>query len=283
MAEQQKGVYDPITDRVVTIEEANRLIAERQSQPNGSLGVSNPMNPNQSVGFNLPPVPEDAAADILKAFPQVAGFLAQLLPAGKGIGMAASVGIPAMTEVVRQMLSGEETDLSQAATQGAAGGFARVGGNALRLAGKGGKSLIKRSLNLGNTPFAYNEVAETVIPKLALSERASMTTKGVETARRRAAQTGAGGLEDLAEVLAKGRYDAENAPALSGGGLMTLITRFLDNPKQLAIGKQMASPLGLMNTDTTGAQGIEGIIRSLMALISSQRGDSETTRRRPPQ
>lgn len=283
MAEQQGQIYDPVLKRGVTIEEAQRLVAERSApQSNGAMTVANPMNQNQAVGFNLPPMPEPAATDALKMFPQLAGLIAQFTPVGR-TGYTGAMAVPAGIELIRQLASGEKADATKAATQGAMGAVAKFGGNTVQRVGKGGMDMIRRSLNLGDTPFAYNEVAEQVLPNLALKEGASMTKAGVETARKRAAATGSGSLQDLSEVLEKGRYDAANSPTLSGGGLMTLITRMLDNPRQLKIGQQMTEPFGLASTEKTIAPGVEGAIRALMALLSGQQGtpDTETRRRQP--
>jgi hypothetical protein len=286
MGDQQGLIYDPVTRKGVTPEEANRLIAERSKV--GKIGITNPaadpmadpFSQHDKVGFQMPPLEHEDAARILKAFPQMAALVAQFTAPGR-VGMGASVGIPAMIELVRQASSGEPLDATEAATQGAFGGASRLGGNVLRAVGKGGQNLVRRSLNLGKSPFAYNEVAEQMLPQMALDEGASMTKAGVDTVRKKAAATGLGGMQDLADVLEKGRYDAENAPALSGGGLMTLITRFLDNPRQLKIGQQMAQPLGIANTEKTIAPGVEGLMRSIAAWLSSQMDTGETRRRQP--
>lgn len=276
--DQQGQIYDPVSKRGVTVEEAQQLIAQRKG--GGTLSVANPMNPSQSVGVSLPPIDEQSAADILKAFPQIAGFLANLVPAGKG-AMATSIAAPAAVELVRQAFEGEDADMSKAATQGAMGGVARLGGGVFRAIGSGGKDMVKRSLNLGSTPFAYNETAEEMLPALALKERASMTKAGVDTVRKKAQNTGLGGLEDLTEVLSKGRFDAENAPLLSGGGIMSTIASWLNNPKQLKLGQAVAQPFGIVDTEKTVAPSVEAILRAVMASLSANQGQAETRRRQP--
>lgn len=289
MGEQQGRIYDPILKRGVTIEEAQRLIAQRATAQPGAtpagvappvMSVSNPMASGQSVGINLPPMDEQSVMDIAKTLPQLAGLVAQFTPVGR-TGYTGAMAVPAGIELIRQLASGEEPDATKAATQGAMGAVAKFGGNTIRRIGQSGMDIVRRSLNLGSGPFAYNEVAEQMLPKLAVQEGASMTKAGVETARKRAADTGLGGLQDLADTLEKGRYDAANSPTLSGGGLMSILTHFLDNPKQLKIGQQMTEPLGLASTENTIAPSVEATIRSLMALLSSRQGTPETRRREP--
>lgn len=233
----------------------------------------------KQLAVTLPPVSGDVASAIGNAVPQMVGLAASFHPAARSAKMA--FGIPAATEMTRQVVSGEGLDPVSAAGQGSLGFMAHGLGQVGSALARGGMNTVRRALNLGNSPFAYNEAAEQMLPKLAVREGSSMTKAGVETARRRAAETGAGGLEDLAEVLEKGRYDAANASSLSGGGLMTMITRFLDNPRQLKIGQALTKA---GDVDPTAHQGGDIIARILALLAAGARDpvveEPQPTRRR---
>lgn len=262
-------------------------IVEAQSkQQHGQLGLSNPLNQEQRVGVDLPPLSETDATAMLKAIPQAGGFIAQtMIPAGKA-GYAASVGVPMGIEMLRQLASGEDANVGEAALQGVMGGTARVGGNLLRAAGRGGMNTVRKALNI-RAPF-QNRVAEQVLPELAVAEKAKMTIPGVDDLASRSVtidpstgiKTTDKAMKALSEVLERARMDNSLSPNKRSGGVFSMIRDMIDPPKELAIGSAAAQPFGV-NTEKAIAPSVETAIRALMALVSTQMAKPETKRRQP--
>src|SRR3990167_3477906 len=203
--------------------------------------------------------------DILKAFPQLAGIIASFTPVGRTYKGAAAV--PAIVESVMQAIRGEGFDPGAVMSQGAMGVAGKGVGAGITRVGNAGTGMVRRALGLSGD--FKNRAAEEMLPKLAIRENAKMTIPGVDKIASKAQATGAGGLEDLASVLEEARINASTSPNFNSGGLLSMITHLVDPPKQLAIGKAMAEPLGV-NTANTIAPTAETAFRALLAYLSSQ-------------
>ena len=237
----------------------------------GSLGVGAGGN---FAGLQMPQSMEQGVPgsggpeDILRAFPQLAGIIAQFTPVGKA-GYAANAAVPAVADIVMRAIRGEPFDVESAVTNGAMGMAGKATGNLIGGAGRGGEGIVRRSLNLKSGPFAYNEVAEDMIPKRLITEKAKMTKPGVAAMEAKAQATGSGGMADAAEALKKARYDADNAPNMGGGGIMAMISDLIGPPRQMEIGSAINKPFGI-STEKAIAPAAETGLRALMALIASQ-------------
>lgn len=245
---------------------------------------------------------EGANADILKAMPQIAGLIAQFTPVGKG--MRASIGVPGVAELIRQVLEGEGLDLGKAGIQGAMGGAARTFGAGIEKVGRAGKGVVRRALNLpgvgeDGAAAAYDRLER--LPAAAVRERASMTQSGAQRIRDKAGATPAPDanlhpavrnyrngndvvtppgtteeqtLRELADVLDKGTVDAAREGNLPGGGPFTILQRFINRPKQMAVGRAMANPFGV-DTEQTIAPASEASLKTLMAYLSTLLGGGD--------
>jgi len=277
MAQQEKIVYVdglgfiPVTSGQ-TVQDAIALAqGKRGSGDSGdALGVGAGGN---FAGFQMPPADEmdsDGLSEILRSVPQLAGIIAQFTPLGKA-GYAANAAVPAVADIVMRAIRGEPFDIESAATNAAMGMAGKATGNLIGGAGRGGEGIVRRSLNLKSGPFAYNEVAEDMIPQRLIAEKAKMTKPGVAAMEAKAQATGAGGIVDAAEALKKARYDADNAPNMGGGGVMAMISDLIGPPRQMAVGSAINRPFGV-STEKVIAPGAETGVRALMALIASQMG-----------
>lgn len=229
---------------------------------------------NQFAGVELPSDAfGDTLAQVLRASPEMAGLLTQIIPqlrGLKGIGaVATDMAIPAATELGRQFLSGEPLSGTEAATHGALGVGAGVIGSGLKAAASGGHNLIRKSLNLKGGPFAYDEVAESEIPRRLLKERAEMTIPGVAKLEEKVDATGDPWLAQATQALKKARYDTDNAPVGGSGGILAALRDFLDPRRQMALGQKLAEPFGVKGEYF--AEGAEGLTRLLTALAASLR------------
>ena len=250
-------------------------IAAAQSK-RGTLGVSNPMNPDQSVGVSLPPMPGDAASDALDAIPQMAGLAAQFTPIGRGLKGATA--IPAIAEAVMQMIRGEGFDPVAIGAQGSGGAISRGVGAGVEKIGQGGKSMILRSLGLQGP--LKNEVAEEMLPNLVLRENAKMTKPGVQAIRDKAKATGAGGLEELGEAMGAARLNAATDSSRITGWPHEMVANFIRRPPRvMAIGKALTEPFGV-NTSETLAPAVEAIMRLLMGSVAAETDTPVTGPRR---
>lgn len=236
-----------------------------------SLSIKGPMD-GQSVGFGLPPVPKEGAEQILDAFPQIAGLIAQFTPLGKGYKGAA--GVPAVIDAIMQALEsgGDLTKINplEIGMHAAGGVVGKGAGDVIGGVGRMGEEKILRSLNLSGK--LKNESAEEMLPKLAMREKAQITKPGVQAIRDKAAATGSGGLEELGEAMGKSRLDAATAKTKTTFWPNELLSNFLNQPaRQMAAGQAMAQPFGV-NTAETLAPGGEAGVRALLAYIASQLG-----------
>ena len=271
----QNQIYDPVSQRVVSAQEASALMRERSQEP-GQLMVKNPMNTDQSVGFELPPVEGDDAADMLRAFPQLAGLIAQFTPAGRA-GFKTAAGVPAVVEALRQVFSGEEIDPASIGVQGllGMGGHGTgtvISGTGKWLAGKG-ENVVRKSLNLSGD--LKNEVAAEVLPRAAIREGARMTPSGIQAIQRKAQTTGSGALEDLGEAMSQARLNEITSPSRITLWPNELAANFVRQaPRELAIGRTMANT---GNAVAATAPAGEAALRALMALASAMgsEGDAE--------
>ena len=170
-------IYDPTiaTDRLVTAAEINDAAKSK------SLAVSNPMQPDQTFGFQMPPsMPEGAAQDILNAFPQLAGIIAQFTPVGRA-GYKGAAAVPAIADMVMKAIRGEELDPVSAGGN-ALGGMAGHGvGKTIAGVGNIGTGVVRRSLGLFGD--YKNRAMEEMAPKLAIREKVKMTIPGVDALR----------------------------------------------------------------------------------------------------
>ena len=240
--------------------------ARKVSQPQrGTLAVTNPMNRDQSVGFNLPPVAGEDATDILKAFPQLAGLIAQFTPASR-MGFTGAAGVPAAVEMLRQIFSGEDIDLIDAGEQGLMGVAGHGVGRALSGIEKAGGDKIVKSLGLpADTPDAAIDMHRN----LARREGARITREGEDAIRAKAQRTGLGGLDELADSMSAARRADEVAPSRTTFWPNEAAANFLRRPhRQMAVGQAMskAGPL---------AKPSEAVLRALMALASAMGAEGE--------
>lgn len=236
------------------------------------IGIESPMG---SVGLNLPSAPDDPSESrmgeqLAAAFPQLAGIVASFTPQGRGIKAAA--GVPAVLDaVIQAVMNGVgNVDPVQSAAQGAMGVAGKWTGDTVRGVGNAGENMVRRSLNLSGD--LKNEVAEEVLPKLALRENARMTKEGVQRIRDKAEATGAGGLEDLAEAMGKARLDAATAPSRITLWPNELVANFVRQaPREMAIGRTLAKPLGVGTREVIAPTAETGM-RAILALLASQMG-----------
>ena len=238
--------------------------ARKVSQPQrGTLAVTNPMNRDQSVGFNLPPVEGEDASDMLKAFPQLAGLIAQFTPASR-MGFTGAAGVPAAVEMLRQVFSGEDIDPMDIGMQGLMGVTGHGVGRALSGIEKAGGDKIVKSLGLpADTPDAAIDMHRN----LARREGARITREGEDAIRAKAQRTGLGGLDELADSMSAARRADEVAPSRTTFWPNEAAANFLRRPhRQMAVGQAMskAGPL---------AKPSEAVLRALMALASAMGAD----------
>jgi len=196
------------------------------------------------AGVELPPGSGEAGADILRGIPQVAGMLAALVPQGRGL--KAATAIPAIIDAVMQAVTKGplNVDPMQSATQGAIGAGARMVGKGAEWAGDLGDSKILRSLRLN--PSETTDASITMLPKLAKEEGARLTKASEGAIRRKAQQTGAGGLEELADAMGKSRRGEAVAPSRDSGWLNEIVMNFLRRPhRQMAMGQALSNPFGV--------------------------------------
>ena len=268
-------VYDPLTKKVLTIEQAQALMKERGGAMIGTgtgvdeakIGLQNPLSEDQFVGLDLgsKAAAGSVGADMLRAAPQVAGMIGQFTPAGKTYKGA--MAVPALVDMVMQMieqgtLNPLDVDPVRAGAQGLAGGFGKSVGGAIGKALPAGKSLIRRSLDVPEE--MQNRAAEEMLPNLVIKEGAKLTREGVDAIANKATQTGAGGLQDLAEVMERARLRGEFAPPRMTLWPQEAAANIARKPaRTMAMGKTLAG-VGRM------APGAELSTRALMALLASQ-------------
>ena len=270
MAQGQK-IYDPVTKTVVTLDDAQQIMQERGASGGGDLTIRNPLSNDQQVGFDLPPVAGEDASAMLQAFPQIAGILAQFTPPGRS--MAGAVGIPAVIDMIIQAVTKGvgEVDPMQTAVQGAFGGMGRTGGNAMRWLGDAGEEKILKALNL--TGDFVNDTSIKVLPKLAIREGAQLTEPGVKKVADKAARTGLGGLEELADAMGQARRRDLVAPARTTFWPNEMAANWLRKaPRQMAMGQRMVAPIPGVGSREVLAPTTEASIKALMALVAGQIG-----------
>ena len=265
-------IYDPTTKRLVTVDEANQIVQSRRDGGEDALAIRGPV-PGQQVGFQMPPsMPNEGegtggAADILNAFPQLAGIIASFTPVGKA-GYTASGMVPAVVDMVQRAIRGEPFDAESAALNFAGGVAGHGVGNTLAGVGKGGAGMVRRSLGL----TGGDEVLEQDIPRRLIKEKAEMSIPGVAKIREKVDATGDPWLKEAADALAKARYKDANSPNLNAGGLTAMAGDvLLPPPRQMAIGSALTSPFGV-STEKVIAPTAETGLRALLALIASQLG-----------
>lgn len=282
-------IYDPniAPDRLLTVEEVN-------AASKGNLSIKG--GDGQSVGFQMPPsMPtggegSGGAEDILNTFPQLAGLIAQFLPAGKAVGATykGAMATPAIVDMLMQAIRGEGSiadrvsniDPIQSAAHAVGGGLAKGVGEVIGGVGKMGEKFVRKSLNLAGTPYA-NRAGEEMLPKLALDTKATMTREGVDAVADKAKQTGLGGLEELADALERARLGNSLGPVGGGGGIMSVVRDLFSPPRQMAAGQAMARPFGVDTAETLAPTGEAGV-RAFLAWIASQLGDGENAAPAPP-
>lgn len=266
-------VYDPITKKVVTVEQAKELMRQRSGgeQVGASLGVENPLNDDQSMGFALPPVASNDAQEVLNAFPQIGGMIAQFTPAGRT--MKGAMAVPALVDMVMQLLSKGDVDLGNTAVNAGMGAVGKGVGNTLAGIGNVGKSKILKSLGI-----PANEATDATVemmPKLAMEEGARLTKSSEAAIRAKGNNTGAMGLVELADAMGKSRRADAVGPARDSAWINEVMVNLVRNPRrQMAVGQAMANPFGVNMTDKIAPTG-EISTRALMALLASQMGADE--------
>lgn len=271
-------VYDPLTKKVLTIEQAQALMKERGGAMIGTgtgvdaakVGFQGPLD-DQFAGLDLgsKAAAGKVGSEMLLAAPQIAGMVAQFFPMGKAVGKTyrGAMAVPALVDAVMQMieqgtLNPLDVNPVQAAVQGMAGGFGKSVGGAIGKALPAGKSLIRRSLDVPEE--MQNRAAEEMLPNLVIKEGAKLTREGVDAVANKAAQTGAGGLQDLAEVMERARLKGEFAPPRMTLWPQEAVANIARKPaRTMGIGKTLA------RVGKT-APGAELSTRALMALLASQ-------------
>ena len=279
MAEQQGGIYDPASGRVLTIAEAQAAMR------GGSLGLTNPVS-GETQGINLPPVPGDDATAMLKSIPQIAGLLASFHPATRS-SWGAAAGIPGVIDMIMQAAEKGigNVDPMQSIVQGgmgmagkAAGGWAEGAGR--NIASQGGQKIIK-SLRL---PSDTSDQSIDMLRNLAVKEGAQLT-KGSEAAiRTGATQTLPNGVRVTSKphiALADAMGSARRADALAPPRMTLWPQEAIANwsrraPRQMRAGQAMVR--GGRNLEGN-AKGLEAMVRSIMAYLAGQDSgaDSEAT------
>ena len=277
----QGQVYDPLTKRTLTIEEAQQIMRERGGSMSGTgegldaakIGIQNPLVEDQFVGFDLgsKAAAGKVGSEAMRASGQIAGMLAQFLPQGKALGASykGAMTVPTLVDLVMQMIEKEtlnplEVDPVRSGVNAAAGGFSKAVGNTIARAKPAGESFIRKSLAVPDD--MQNRAAETMLPKLVLQENAKMTREGVDAIADKAARTSAGGMQDLAEVMERARLKGEFEPlrlTLWPQEAGTNLAR--RPPRTMGLGKKLAR-VG------QAAPAAELSTRALMALLASQGG-----------
>jgi len=286
-------IYDPATKKFMTAAELNARQKAGGSLPTaddfvGPINQTGNVGPREQaqLGFTGPGgqfaglsmdagALGDVNAKVYEALPQIAGLIAQFIPALRGA--KASFMIPAVVDAIEQKLQGEDFDLESALGHGALGLGAHGVGAGVGAVGNMGKSLVTKALDLPGAGFA-NRTAEELLPKLAIREGAEMTIPGVDKVAGKAAATGSGGLQDLADALEHARMKSSLGPLGGGGGIMAAVRDIFSPPRQLAAGQAMAEPFGVSTAETI-APTAEAGVRALMAWLSSQ--VPQQTQRRP--
>lgn len=152
-----------------------------------TYGLKSP-DGQQDVGFNLPdliadPQQREIFQQALASMPQLASFIAQLTPGGKAFSTAASVGVPAITRAVTNLIEGRpagEGVIDEAAMGGAVQLPFLLGQKAMKF----GEGMVRHNI-FKTTPVEQVTARQAdVLPKLAIETRASATAEGVKDAMR---------------------------------------------------------------------------------------------------
>lgn len=232
----------------------------------GTLSVENPMNRQQSVGVSLPPVDPTDAEHIINAIPQAAGMAAQFTPVGKG--MTGAMAVPALIEAAIEMVRDGKLNPLDIAGQATLGAVGKGAGNAVEGVGKMGVEKVLKALDLPGVGLD-NMNSIKILPKIAIQEGAKMTEAGVNAAKSRAAATGSGVLDELAQALESAYLKAKTAPArMTFWPQEALANFFRTGPRQLKMGQMMSQAQG-------AGPSAEAITR---ALETYQQGTTENVR-----
>lgn len=267
MADQQQQIIYVEGKGFIPIQSGQTVEQAIASAPRGgTLSVENPMNRQQSVGVSLPPLDPTSAEHIINAIPQAAGMAAQLTPAGRT--MTGAVGIPALIEAAIEMVRDGTINPLDVAGQGVLGGVGKGAGNAVEGLGKMGFEKVLKALDLPGVGLD-SMTGIKVLPEAAIREGAKMTEAGVNAAKARAAQTGSGLLDELAQALESAYLKAKTAPSrMTFWPQEALANFFRTGPRQLKMGQQLAKARGM-------GPSAEAITR---ALETYQQGTTENVR-----
>ena len=275
----QGQVYDPLTKKTLTIDEAQQIMRERGGSMTGTgegldaakIGIQNPLVEDQFVGLDLgsKAAAGQVGADIARALPQVAGMAAQFTPVGKTYKGA--MAVPALVDMVMQLIQTGTVDPTQVGVNAGMGAFGKGVGGFMEGVGKVGDAKILKSLSI-----PANEATDAgieMLPKLAKREGARLTKESEAAIRAKGQATGAGGLEELADYMGKSRRADAVGPSRDSAWLNEAIMNIVRNPRrQMRVGQAMANPFGV-DTGKVLAPSAEAGTRALMAFLASQ-GDA---------
>ena len=277
----QGQVYDPLTKRTLTIEEAQQIMRERGGSMTGTgegldaakVGFQNPLVDDQFVGVDLgsKAMAGKVGSEAARALPQIAGMAAQFTPVGKTYKGA--MVVPALVDMVMQLIQTGTVDPTQVGVNAGMGAFAKGVGNTVAGVGKIGDAKILKSLSI-----PANEATDAGIemfPKLAKREGARLTKESEAAIRAKGQATGAGGLEELADYMGKSRRADAVGPSRDSAWLNEALMNIVRNPRrQMRVGQALANPFGV-DTGKVVAPTAEASTRALMALLASQGGAGE--------
>ncbi len=176
---KREGQQPGLSDR------APLTLAGPGGQRTGGLAIPTPGDMSEQSAAMLGP----QVMQMIKSVPQLGAFLAQLHPAGRALGMAGSVGIPAAITGVTSAAEGKGGwDIAKdvgwdAAIGGALGMPAAVGS---RMTNVTGPDMVKKALFSTRAPGTVDRAMESALPQLALDNRASASLHGVGNAQRNA-------------------------------------------------------------------------------------------------
>lgn len=241
--------------------------AERD--PARSVGLSMPTG--DSLGLQLPAgAMESAAPSIVDASGQLAGLVAGMYPAGRGL--KAATAIPMLVDAVMQAVTKgpSNIDIMQSAEHGAFGGGARIVGKGAELTGKVGEGKVLRAFGLEGAD--KTKVLADNLPRIAIREGAEMSDEGIAALRQNARKTLPSGVKTtdkgmtkLADVMDKQLLTSRTSPNRMTPWIPEAASKFAGRaPRQLKMGRRMAAPFGV-DMQSEIAPNLEQLLRLLAA------------------
>jgi hypothetical protein len=129
------------------------------------------------TGMDAPPTDQDAEVwqKIVAASPQLAGLIGTFFPPVRALGATGAFAVPAATEALRQLITGEDMDALAMAGEGGLGVAGHGLGRAVSTVGRTGKNMVRRALFGGRPSASLKEVEG--LTDLAIAEKAKLANE----------------------------------------------------------------------------------------------------------